>query len=189
MWGHRQLWGRRQLSGIEWGGYSPYDPGVDRPLREVPRPVARAAFNRLMAAKAERIEELRSLLAANGVKLDDSDEGVQQLNDWFSAEVEPDRKSQRPRSIWYSVINDVSLFLGDTMIKRSPNLRWAFRDGGKRELSHQRHVIAGYTQVPNPKYYVDIDRVIATHGVRVIQQLEVDPRLFVLIIEESQEQA
>ncbi len=54
---------------VSWDGYTPFDPGVDRPLDEVSRREARAAFDRLMAAKSQRIEELRQLLAANGLTL------------------------------------------------------------------------------------------------------------------------
>ena len=37
---------------VDWADYVPFDPGVDRPLHEVSRREARAAFQRLMAFKA-----------------------------------------------------------------------------------------------------------------------------------------
>lgn len=41
--------------GMNWNGYEVSDPGVDRPLGEFPRREARAAFDRLMDARRERI--------------------------------------------------------------------------------------------------------------------------------------
>jgi hypothetical protein len=47
---------------VAWGAYTTFDPGVRQPLHEVSRREARGAFNRLRAAKGERIDELRRLL-------------------------------------------------------------------------------------------------------------------------------
>jgi hypothetical protein len=169
---------------VIWDGYTPFDPGVDRPLDQLSRREARAAFDRLMAAKSQRIDELRQLLAANGLTLD-GDDGVQQLNDWFHREVESDPATGRLRNIWYAVVNDISLFLGDVMIKRSPNLSWVFFTKGKKMSAFQRHVIMGFTKVANPDYYIDIDIVVATYGVRVVREKEVDQRSFVNILADS----
>ena len=55
---------------ITWEGYIGFDPGIDRPLREVTRPQAREYFDRFMRATEERPVVLRRLLAANGVILE-----------------------------------------------------------------------------------------------------------------------
>jgi hypothetical protein len=174
---------------VEWDGYSPFDPGVNRPLHEVSRREARKAFDRLMAAKDDRKESLGRLLAANGVTLDDSDDGIQRLDDWFCDNVEGEARAGRLHNVWYAVVNDISLFLGDTMIKRSPNLRWEFFDISKRDVGYQRHVILGYTKVADPYYYVDIDMVVATYGVRIVADMETKPGLFVAVLAESQADA
>lgn len=174
---------------VSWTGYTPFDPGVARPLHEVPKREALAAFDRLMIAKLTRIVELRTLLQTNGIALLPTDEGVQQLNDWFASEVEGDRESGRLVPRWYAVVNDVALFLGDLMIERSPGLRWAFFDQGARDVAFQRHVIMGFTRVANPKYNIDIDGLVATYGHRIVAGNEVDGCAFVSWLHAAQSKA
>ena len=160
------------LVSMEWDGYEVYDPGVFGPLDELPRRDARRAFNRLMEQGPVREDNLRRLLAANGVELGDSDEAVQALNDWFVANVEPHPElSWRLRPIWYSVVNDVALFLGDVMIERHPSLRWEFFTWGRTDASYQRHVLMGFGG-PNHKDNVDVDIRVAWFGHFVVMGRE-----------------
>lgn len=154
---------------VDWDGYEVYDPGVFGPLSTLPRAEARRAFNKVMEEKSARVEMLRRLLEANGVKLASTDPGIQDLNDWFVTSVEAD--SNNPGRLlpeWYSVVNDVALFLGDVIIERCPGLRWEFYTGGKKDVSFQRHVLMGFSEVPNPKYNLDLDRAVATYGHRIV---------------------
>jgi hypothetical protein len=163
---------------MNWDDYVIYDPGIDRPPQELPRKEARAAFDRLMDARHERVALLRKLAAVNGVDID-ADDGVQQLNDWFVASVKAspsNPKRLEPR--WYSVVNDIGLFLGELAIAQSGGkLRWEFFTAGKKDLSYHRHVIMGFN-VPNPKYNVDFDWLVATEGHRAVQGLEIDSDFF-----------
>jgi hypothetical protein len=59
---------------VDWKVYEIYDPEVDKPLAEVSRREARRHFERLMADREQRIAELRKLVAAAGIDLDDTDE-------------------------------------------------------------------------------------------------------------------
>lgn len=170
---------------VHWGEYAPFDPGVTRPLHEVSRHEARAAFQRLMAAKAERIAELERLLLLNGVALSSDDDGLQRLNDWFRSEVEGDPITGRLLPLWYAVVNDVGLFLGDVIIERNPNLKWVMFDKGARDIAFQRHVIMGFSGVANPKYNVDVDRLVATYGHRIIAGEPVEADAFVVWIHAS----
>jgi hypothetical protein len=164
---------------VTWGEYSPFDPGVTQPLHEVTKREARAAFNRLMEAKDDRVSELRRLLADNGVALASDDAGLQVVNDWFRNEVEGNPETGRLRNIWYAVVNDLALFLGDVMIERCPNLKWVMFDKGARDVSFQRHVIMGFTKVANPKYNVDIDLMLGIYGHRIIAGERVNANEFV----------
>jgi hypothetical protein len=160
---------------VDWGDYESFDPGVSVPLHELPKREAKAAFDRLMAAKDARIDALRGLLKRNGIELGTSDDALQDLNDWFRSEVEADpNNAGRLRPIWYSVVNDIALFLGDLIIERAPNIRWTFFDKGTKDVSFQRHVLTGFAKVKNPKYNVDIDRLVATYGHRIIAGEEVE---------------
>lgn len=155
---------------IDWDGYEIYDPGVTGPLNTLPRAEARQAYTRLMQARPARIEMLRRLLKANGVELGASDAAIQDLNDWFYANVQAD--PERPGRLlpdWYSVVNDIALFLGDMMIERHPNLRWEFFTWGAKNVAFQRHVIMGFgTEDPKFKTNIDIDRMVATYGHRIV---------------------
>jgi hypothetical protein len=154
---------------VDWSDYAPYVPEVARPLHEVSRREARAAFKQLMAAKDERIAELERLLQRNGITLRSSDEGLQELNDWFRKEVETNpQQPGRLRSLWYAVVNDLSLYLGDVMIERCPSLEWVMFTRGAKDNAYQRHVIMGFTGVPNPNYRIDIGLLLATYGHRII---------------------
>jgi hypothetical protein len=174
---------------VVWDGYSPFDPGVSQPLHEVTKREARSAFNRLMAAKDDRIAELRQLLSANGIGLEPTDDGLQTLNDWFRESVEGDPATSRLRPIWYAVVNDLSLYLGEVMIQRCPNLRWVFYDKGSKHLSFQRHVIMGFSKVPNPKYNSDIDLLLATYGQRIVAGQDVERDDFVTWVRDAQSKA
>jgi hypothetical protein len=102
-----------------------------------------------MAKIPARIAMLRTLRAVNGVELCDSDEGLQELNDWYVTGVEPD--PDRPGWLaqqWYSVSSDVALYLGDVLIGRCPGLHWEFHTSGKKSLSYQQAVITGFAIWP-----------------------------------------
>ena len=174
---------------VVWGLYSPFDPSVTRPLHEVSKKEARSAFERLIAACPERVSELAQLLRLNGVPLDSSNEGVQLLNDWFRANVEGDPTSVRLLPMWYAVVNDIALFLGQTLIERRPNLSWVFYDKGAKDVAFQRHVIMGFSNVSNPKYNVDIDLLVATYGHRVIAGKVVAEDAFVQMITAAEQRA
>jgi hypothetical protein len=62
-------------------------------------------------------------------------------------------------------------------------------DKGKRHLSYQRHVLMGFSRVPNPRYNVDIDLLLATYGHRVVSRLGVDREAFVGWVESAVQKA
>jgi hypothetical protein len=156
---------------FDWDGYQPYHPSVVGLLTELPRTQARQEFTHLMKAKPVRLEMLGRLADANGLRLGGDDPGIQQLNDWFRGNVQPD-PDQPGRLLphWYSVVRDTALFLGDVLIGRHPNLRWEFYTWGKSNVSYQRPVVMGFSQVTNAKYCLDIDRRVATYGHRVVAE-------------------
>lgn len=170
---------------MNWDEYEPFDPGVDRPLHELSRPEAQAAFDLLMRSKNDRITALRRLALANGVDLDAPD-GLQQLNDWFVASVEPHPTQRgRLRNLWYSVVNDIALYLGDRLIQRSGGrLRWEFFTAGKKDASYHRAVIMGFG-VPNPRYNVDPDMAVGIYGHRIVSGENEEPDFFVKLVESA----
>lgn len=162
---------------MTWDDYEIYHPGVSGPLNTLPRRDARRAYDMLMEARPERIGVLRRLLAANGVELAGTGAGIQDLNDWFRASVKGDPDNPgRLLPDWYSVVNDVALFLGDVLIERCPGLHWEFFTWGKKNAAYQRHVIMGFSRVPNPKYNIDIDAAVAAYGHRIVASRGSAPR-------------
>ena len=140
-------------------------------MQTLPRSEARRAYVRCMETKPTRVGLLGELLKTNGVELGRSDAAVQDLNDWFFANLEPD--PERPGWLlppWYSIVHDVALFLGDVMIERNPNLRWEFFVWGKKSVSYQRPVIMGFS-TEDPKFHtnIDVDRSVAVYGHRIVE--------------------
>ena len=175
---------------MDWDAYEVYDPGTAGPLHAMPRAEARRAFKHLMSAKESRIDALRKLLKANGIELTRSDAGIQDLNDWFRTNVQPDpRDPERLLPEWYSVVNDIALFLGDVLISRHPNLRWELFTSGARNTSYQRHVIMGFRQNADPQSNLDIDVAVAIYGHRVIAGESVDEEAFWKWLRNAGEQA
>lgn len=152
----------------DWTAYDPYHPGAAARMAGLPRSEARRAFERLMTEKPGRIEMLQRLAQANGVDLR-GDEGIQALNDWFLANVEPDPASPgRLMLRWYSVATDVALFLGDVIMERCPGLHWEFFTWGKKNVSYQRPVIMGFSRVKEPRFNMDIGLRLAMYGHRIV---------------------
>jgi len=137
-----------------------------------------------MDAKASRAASIEGLLARNGVTLGPTNEHIQEVDDWLKSHIESDpRDPTRLRAIWYSVVNDLSLYLGDLIVARHPIIRWTFFDGPPGDISFQRHVLMGFTQPANPRYNVDIDRLVATYGHRIVAGLDVAPNYLVSLVE------
>ena len=62
----------------------------------------------------------------------------------------------------------MAIVLGDVLIERNPALRWELCTGGKKDVAYQKHVITGFSKAPNPRYHVDVDRLVAGHATRVV---------------------
>lgn len=180
---------RSGLFAVDWNGYEVFDPGLDRPLAQLRREEARAAFDRLMAARDQRLAQLRRLATGNGVDLDAVD-GVQRLNDWFVASVQPAPDGGgRLAKVWYSVVNDIGLFLGERAIAASGNkLRWEFFTAGKRDMAYQRHVLMGFA-APNRRYNLDPDLLVGMYGHRLVRGENVDPEYFVKLLRAAAERS
>ncbi|MDR0417725.1 MAG: hypothetical protein LBH76_10550 [Propionibacteriaceae bacterium] len=151
---------------VDWRGYTCYTPlhaGVPNTL---PRAETRAEHNHLMAARPERRRALTELLTVNGVELTADDAGLTALDTWFTANVElSPGDPARLADIWYGVVTDVGLFIGDLAIERCPNLHWVFHTFGRRNVYYQCSVLMGF-RVTEPRYSIEPLGSIAVHGYR-----------------------
>jgi len=163
------LWSGHEVTLRGWGNYPTYEPVVGVPLNTVTRKEARAEFEHVLATKSQRISVLADLLDHNSVTLDSSDAGIQEVNDWYRENVEPNPEvGGRLTTSGYSVSHDIGLFLGDTIIDRVPELHWILHPFGKKELSYQRAVIGGFSRMPVANYTVDPRLIVAVYGHRVV---------------------
>ncbi len=176
---------------LDWARYEPYRPPYLGPLAQLSRAEARESFDRWIQARPRRWEQLGRLVGAEGITLGDSDAEIQRLNDWFRASVErSDEDPARLANRWYAVVNDLAVVLGDLLIRRSPGLAWEFfTKGGKGDVAFQKHVVTGFSQVPNPKYNLDVDALVATYGHRIVAGAAVPADFFVTILAAAAEQA
>ncbi len=164
----------RVAQDVVWGGYEVFDPGVGRPLAELSRRDARAAYGRLMAAIPDRLCQLRMLLDANAVDVDD----LAAVDEWFFGSVEEDAGGTgRLAGVWYSVVNDIGFMLGERVIASTNGaLRWEMVDAPKKDMSFQRHVIRGF-DVANSRYYADFDLLVGMYEHRIVRGEESGPGL------------
>jgi hypothetical protein len=146
----------------------------------MPRREARAAFKHLMAAKAQRRTELLGLLSRNGLFIDETDARIQALNDWFDDNVEGDGVAGRLDNVWYAVVNDIFLYLGDVAIRNNSLLEWRMYEWGSSRTTppYQRPVLMGF-DVPNKKYNLDIGMRVAVRGQRKVMGERLRPGEFV----------
>jgi hypothetical protein len=154
---------------INWGNWEPFEGAPGQPLREVDRATARRYFDELMSARGARKQQLEQLLDRNGVRISVDDAGLQRLDDWYQSGVcaagtDPERLTDR----WYAVGLDIGLYLGDAIIDRAPALEWRLFTEGRRDASYQRPVLMGFRGVKNPRYNVDPERLVGTHGHRLV---------------------
>jgi len=169
---------------IDWGSYEIYDPGVYGPSATLSRADARFAFDKLMEEKSQRLEMLAELVELNGMELDRTDAGVQGLDDWFRSQVEEDPESPgRLLGDWYSVVNDIALFLGEVMIERHPKLRWELFTAGRKNASYQEAVIMGFENSGVLNWDINLNWQVAGHGVAIVQGMRVDDDNFVGLLQ------
>jgi hypothetical protein len=135
---------------LDASGYEPFDGGVAGPLRDAPREVAEAYYERLMAARPARVAALAALAAAAQVEL-----APVPLGTWL-------RDVFPTTDLVDALVVDTALWLGDRIIAAAPQLQWTFYTAHKKSTGYQRAVLTGFTRVPDPRYYVDVAFMVAS---------------------------
>ena len=175
---------------MNWNGYEIYEPPHRGLLGDLTRKQARESFEYLMEVQSRRINLLNRLLAANGIELREDDDSIQSLEDWFRENVEEDPEAPgRLKPAWYSIVNDIGLFLGSVLIRRCPQLHWEFYVYGKKNIAYQRHVVMGFRRVDNSKYNVDFDLGVASYGHRVVAGNRSEFGVFIKMLKSAEELA
>jgi hypothetical protein len=150
---------------VDFTGYQPFDAGVTGPLRDASRADAEAHFARLMAARAERVEQLRALAARHGVPLEPAAIGA-----WLAREL-PDARDAPIDA----VVADVALWLGERIIAAAPSVSWTLLTAPKKATGYQRPVLTGFARVGDPRYYVDVAHLVASWAELAARRRAVKP--------------
>lgn len=181
--------------GMGWSSYQRYGSGVEALLGELSPIRALVALERLMVGGDERIAALRALLLAHGMCLDGGDESIRRMNQWFVRHVEGSRPERRLLPVWYSVVNDVALYLGHLLVSRTRTLRWLFdiengilrypaaglTDRGARTYVHPGLIIA-FPIGADRHYRLHLDEMVAGYGHAVLAGHHVDPDYFLNLL-------
>ncbi|SHZ62562.1 Uncharacterised protein [Mycobacteroides abscessus subsp. bolletii] len=145
-----------------WNGYTPFERiGGRIPSEDLSKDDARARFEQVTSSVDERITELGKLVLANGFELGTSPEQVEELTNWLIHSIE-DAGHNQLRPHWQSVLYDMAIFVGESLIQRIPYLTWTFVAKGTRRSveSYQGTVIGGFTKTLSPTF--DVFRVVTT---------------------------
>lgn len=162
--------------------YQPYLPAIARPLREVGRDQALQVFQDVMETRDSRLAQLASLLGGYGIRLNFSDESVEQVEKWFDRNVEPSgRHPGRLESIWYSVAHDIGLYFGELVINRAKNLKWILCEDSS-SVSFQRHVVGGIEDVDGGPWFIDFEIMLITYGYETIDGKRSHPDFFTAVV-------
>jgi hypothetical protein len=130
--------------------------------------------------------ELKGLLGRNGLSVEFNEKDLQNVNDWFVENVETcERNPNRLENFWYSVIHDLSVFIGEMIISRHPDLRWEFFVGRNKDISYQYPVIMGFDNIPEVKMEMNISVALVTYANRVVRQLPVPSDYFVSLVDQA----
>jgi hypothetical protein len=149
-------------------GYQAFEPTVGGPLAQASPGLARSSFEKLMAELDGRLAQLASLTGSAGVVLNLTVESVDALERWFCTTVERDeRNPQKLMPIWYSVANDVGLYISEVAIRNIAGLGWQFNENSRAE-SFQRHVIGEVSQPGGAGWVWDVPMSVVSLGYEVI---------------------
>lgn len=151
----------------EWGEYELfYFPGqAGVPHYEMSKGEAREFFEFAMREKGARIGRLVELASLNGYVVDESDAGVQRLNDFFVEHVTGDPSDVMiPRGRWLSVGYDISLFLGEIAVSRVPELRWDLVTKPRNVVGFQEPAVWGYVDYRGKEYFRAIFRNVTGYA-------------------------
>jgi|GEM_PF-5970307 len=166
--------------------YSIFDPKVNRPLHELPRQEAQAAYNWFIENIPVRLEELKGLLLNDGIDLDFSDRSLIELHEWFFSIVQEEWYSgnERPSSELFSICLDIGVYIAEMVKTQSPRITWSFYTTETRGLYFQRPVITGF-DVKNKDYHVDFDHLLCLYAFRILKSGKKEDDLFFAMYQEA----
>ena len=166
--------------------YSVFDPKVNRPLHELPREEAKAAYDWFIESIPERLEELRGVLREDGIDLDFSETSLSKLHEWFFEIAQEERLlgNNSPSPELFSVCNDVGIYIAEFLKKERGGVNWNFYVYNSKGVSYQRPVLTGFN-VENKDYHIDLDYLICQYAFRIIKSGKKENDLFLSMFKKA----
>lgn len=147
--------------------YAVFDPKVDKPLHEMTRSEAKAAYEWFISQKDHRKDVLISYANRLGYDLRGDDKQViEALHRLLVSEIQKEGVKPTPSAYIHSLCNDIAIYISDLLVENAPHLSWGMHTAGKSDLSYQRPVIRGFN-VKNKNYSVDVDYLLCQYAYRL----------------------
>lgn len=178
----------RTRGDVDWGPYPDMDFGVESLLAEVAPSETKEVRASYLEHRKDRLWALKVLLSSHDVELTGSEESLRELNEWFVRNV--DRSAEdaaRLAPIWYSVVNDIALYLGELMIRKTGTLEWIAEvdkevlsplDSSFVDQDEAPGLVIGRRRGQSVESRMALDELIAGYGHAVITGHHVDPDYF-----------
>lgn len=179
-----------------WRRYSATEGGVDALLSSLDATRAAIALERLLGSRQTRVAALDQLV---GLGVSDRFAGpnrLQRTNHWLIRHVSTADQEGRLAPLWYRVVNDVALLLGEELIDRSQGrIRWAYTAIASSDSKGVRTepnlaILDGEplgltVNVPTDRsqgYHLPLDRLVAQYAEAVVMGHRVDPDYFLGLV-------
>ncbi|MGH1541481.1 MAG: hypothetical protein ACRBHB_13725 [Arenicella sp.] len=126
---------------FNYAGYKPYISPQPLLMHHLPAKYGRHAFQHLMDSKAERIEQISRLLEQSSINVEATAQCWMDIGNWVSKHVESNQEHDflkrtptnslllgelKFRPLWYSLLTDLALLLGEQLIYLKPEYSWQF---------------------------------------------------------------
>ena len=118
--------------------YIPYQSSQPLLMQHLPEQYGRDAYQHLMQAKPQRLAQIKKLLAGAGITVAPTDESWSHILVWLNEQCvssnEPAALAHNSdtycefstRPVFYSLLMDIALLLGEHAIELRPDFSWAF---------------------------------------------------------------
>jgi len=166
--------------------YSVFNPKVNRPLHELPREEAKAAYDWFIKSFPARLDELQDLLQVDDVDLDFSEISLSKLHDWFFEVVQEERSlgNSSPSPELFSVCNDIGIYIAEILRREGEKIDWSFYVSNPKGLSYQRPVLIGF-DVKNKDYHIDFDYLTCQYAFRLLKSGKKENDLFLSMLKNA----
>lgn len=141
--------------------YLIFDPQVDGPCHLLSRKEAKISFDWLISQKEVRVKMLSHELERKGFPLPDSHEALCEVFEQVLIH-EVTKAGRKLTGYIYSLCLDMGIYLGEELIRLSPEIRWVLHTFRKTDPSYQRPVLVGF-DVPNKKFNYDFDFILCAY--------------------------